>query len=336
MSFFKKQDSYLGIDIGTNGIKIVELTKSDGQAKLLTYGFSEKVKFDEKDDLSVAETAEAINEICKEAGVSTRNAIASLPTFSVFSSIIHLPDIGKGDKESAVHWEAKKVIPLPLEEMILDYKDIEGDKILLTAAPKNLVKKYLDIFQAANFNLLSLETETFSIVRALIGNDKSSITLVEIGASTTDVSVIKNNIPEFSRSIDVGGASITSSISKRLNIAAERAEQFKYDLGVNQTGASDVVPAAIMDDLSPIVNEIKYANSLFENKNNEKIEKIILSGGSVMIPGLVGYFSKILNKKVIIGNPWSRISYPLDIEPLLNEIGPRMTIAVGLAMRGLD
>jgi type IV pilus assembly protein PilM len=333
--------SFVGIDLGSSGIKVVELKKDNGLVKLVNYGFNEVSDLNYADwQRNTSETAEIINSVCGEAGILSKNAISALPTFSVFSSVLNLTNVAKKDIASAVHWEAKKVIPLPLEEMILDWKKIEeektgnGIKVLLTGAPRALVKRYIDIFKKAQLNLLSLETETFSLVRSLLGNDKSTIMLVEMGASTTDVSIVDRAIPMLNRSIDIGGLAITKAISSHLNIGLEKAEQFKYDLGVGAlSGAAGDISQLIIENFSPIANEIKYAINLYQAKNGKKTEKIILSGGSALLPNISKYLSDILNMNVIIGNPWARISYPPDLEPLLNEIGPRFSVAIGLAMR---
>jgi type IV pilus assembly protein PilM len=259
--------------------------------------------------------------------------------------VLNLTNVTKKDIAAAVHWEAKKVIPLPLEDMILDWKQIDesGDKakknmrVLLTGAPRSLVKKYIEIFKSAQISLMSLETETFSLVRSLLGNDKSTIMIVEIGAGTTDVTIVDKSIPILNRSIDVGGMSITKALSKQTKIDFGKAEQFKYDLGINAMNSDEKeAPKVITDTISPIVNEIKYAINLFQNKNNKKTEKIILSGGSAMLPNLVNYLASLLDMKVIIGDPWARIDYPKELKPRLTEIGSRMSVAIGLAMRELE
>lgn len=349
MSIFSSNRSYLGIDIGTFGVKMVELKKENGQPRLFSYGFSENkdIKASDNKKNNTDYIAGVINKIWQESGMVSRNAIAALPTFSVFSSVLNLSNISKKDLKSAVHWEAKKVIPLPLEEMILDWREIKEEgkdekdkknlKVFLTGAPKVLVKRYIEIFKKSQINLLSLETETFSLVRSLMGNDKSAVVIAEIGANTTDIAVIDRGVPILSRSIDIGGLTITKAISANLNIGIERAEQFKYDMGVSSAGSDpSIIPKTITETISPIVNEIKYTLNLFETKNNKKIEKIIFSGGSAMLIDFADYLSKAINKKVIIGNPWSRISYPAELKPTLDEIGPRMSIAIGLALRQLE
>lgn len=343
MSILNSSASYMGIDIGSTSIKIAELGRSGRQIKLLNYGFSEintvkPVDWQKQTDLA----ANIINKIIKDSDIRSQNAVSALPTFAVFSSVLNLSNVQKKDIDSAVHWEAKKVIPLPLEEMILDWKivnekDSKNIRVLLTGAPKALVKKYVEIFKKAQINLLSLETETFSLVRSLIGVDKSTVMVVEIGASTTDVTIVDNSIPILNRSIDIGGVRISNEIGKNLTVDLPQAEQFKYDLGIHALKSKDNnAPKIITDIISPIVDEIKYALNLFHNKSGKEAEKIILSGGSALLPNINHYLGKILDKKVIIGDPWARVSYPEELRPLLNEIGPRMAVAIGLAMRELE
>lgn len=290
--------------------------------------------------------------------MSTQKVITGLPTFSVFNSIINLPSISNKDLPAAIKWEAKKFIPLPLEEVILDWKILKeespkknkttliesntdqketktkkGLRILLTVAPKNLIKKYVDIFKEINFELLSLETASFALTRSLVGYDLNPIMIVDIGAAITSVIVVEKSVPILNRSIDVGGGSVTQAIANSLNIDSKRAEQFKRDIGISlnnstQEGTSKIIQT-ILDN---IINEIRYTIELYEHQG-KKIEKIILTGGSAYLPNLPDFFSKVLGKKVYVGDPWFQTIYPLELKPALEEIAPRLSIAIGLAMR---
>jgi type IV pilus assembly protein PilM len=344
MKIFPSSNNFIGIDLGSTSIKIVELRKEKDQLRLVNYGFSENtqpIKIEQIKDIKPI--AKIIKKIQRKSHIRGVEAYTALPTFSVFTSVLNLSNVLAKDIPSAVHWEAKKVIPLPLEDMILDWKQIDmpnkkgpsNVRVLLTGAPKPLVRKYISIFKETDIRLKSMETETFSLIRSLVGNDKSTIMIVEIGASTTDVTIIDKGIPMLSRSIDVGGDTITKTLSNRLKVSLEHAEQFKYDLSLESAEAGeDSASKFVMEALGPVVNEIKYAMELYSNKNNINTEKIILSGGSAMLPNLPSYLSRILDKKVVIGNPWDRISCQVDLKPLLDEIGPRMSVAVGLAMYG--
>jgi type IV pilus assembly protein PilM len=320
------------------------LKKISGGARLVTYGYSEDVDFSKDSKSSIednlARNVEVLLKICERAGVKSHEAVAALPSFSVFSSIINLPNIGAKDVPSAIGFEAKKIIPLPLEEMILDWKEIGFDQknstrnYLLTGAPKALVNSYVTIFRQAKINLVSLETETFSLVRSLLGNDRSVVMIVEVGSSTTDITIVEDVIPTLSRSIDLGGRTISKAISNTLKVGLERAEQFKYDMGIGTVNSqNDVIPKTVLETISPIINEIKYSMNLFHSKSERKVEKIILSGGSSLLPNLPAYLSRVLDMQVYIGNPWGRVAYPSELKPVLDEIAPKMSVAVGLALR---
>ena len=366
MGILSSKISYLGIDIGTSSVKVVELENFKGRPKLVTYGFTEKnlAQWNGQGGLGdTKEMAEAVNSVCQKSRTSSKKIIGALPNFSVFTAILTLPDMPKKELASAINWEAKKIIPVPLEDIILDWKIIsetdaesklkaeEGQeaaplkkifsksqkslKILITGASKNLVKKYLDIFSAANLSLLSLETESFALIRSLVGNDKSVIMVIDLGATTSSVVVVDKGIPVLSRSLESGGLMITKAVSNALNVNLERAEQFKQDMALGQETADSALPSTVEKSFASILNEIKYTINLYQDQNERKIEKIILTGGSAMIGNLSGYLSRILNISVSIGDPWARVVYPLELKPILDRLGSRFAVAVGLAMRNI-
>ncbi len=371
MAFFSSKQSYLGVDIGGSSIKAVELKALNGRPTLVTYGFAEK-----RSDLlkgSVAEEmraiSEALKQVVKASRTTSRYAVTALPSFTVFSSIISLPQMSRKELMSAVKWEAKKFVPMPVDEMILDWEVLKEDslaakvaganlspkaskdkadaaaktaspkdmKVLLTAAPKNLVQRYMEIFKAADLQLVALETEAFALERSLIGHDKAPIMIVDIGAVATDIVVFSEGIPMLTRTIDVGGDTITKTIASTLRVSNDRAEQFKRDFFIATQGASDSnIPKAIEFVVNSITNEIRYVLNLYQNQGTGRsIEKIILSGGSAYLTNLPEYFTKLLNIKAYIGDPWARVSYPVELKPVWNEIGPRFAVSVGLALRQL-
>lgn len=370
MASLSKSTSFLGIDFNASSVKVVELRNDNGRSRLVTYGY-----YDRPLDLPGPETvpdsqlSAVIRQVCAQAKVTGTKVISALPAFSVFSSILNLPAMAKKDLGGAVQWEAKKVIPLPLQDMILDWKILEENvtapdgpataettpppadgkrgtiapasgkkytKILLTAAPKDLVKRYINVFKGAGLNLLSLDTESFAVIRSLVGNDKSGLMIVDIGSVVTTISIVMNGIPMLNRSIDVGGLTITKAIGNSLNITSARAEQFKYDIGMNpQQSGQGSVPKTIETTLTPILDEIRYSLNLYRTQGQKQIEKIILTGGSSLLGNLPNYIADAVQLKVYRGDAWARIVYPEELKPVLDEIGPRFAVAVGLAMRNI-
>jgi len=348
MGLFSSADDnlFLGIDIGDSSLKMVELRKKGKQIYLSNYAFSENVSgvnFTKIDDINYL--AQAILKVKAEANIKARRVTASLPTFSVFSSIINLPPTDKKNMDAAVAEEAKKVIPLPVEEMILDWKmvpgtqqDKEGARVFLTGSPKKLVRRYIEIFRLAKLELASLETETFSLVRGLMGNDPSTVMIVEIGANSTDLSVVQESIPVLNRSLEICGGTVTAALAEKLGLSFNQAEQFKFDLSASLSDSSkEELPQLIVKALAPVIHEIEYMREFFQsNGGGRKIEKVILSGGGALLMNLADYLSHRLNLQVIIGDPFSRIIYPAEMKPIIAEVGPKLAVAAGLALREIS
>lgn len=354
MGFFSStppKQSYLGIDLGLSGIKIVELLNEKGRARLVTYSYvnlpSSSAGALTQDTDKIADT---LKKMVLKARVTTRKTISALPISSVFSSIISVP--GANDKEikEAIQWQAKKLIPVPLEEITLDYKIIDSNegeggkkitRVLITGAPKTLVNKYLEIFKKAGLDLISLETEAFAEVRALVGKDRSSIMVIDIGSQRTNITVIEKGIPFLHRSIATGGTAITQTIATTLGIPFEQADSMKRDIRSMQTFAPTGDISPILNTLlKPIIDEIKYSFNLYQGQTEggqgKHIDKIIITGGSALLPRLPEFMTQLMNVNAYLGDPWARVVYPQDLRPVLDSIGPRFAVALGCAMRDIE
>lgn len=350
MATFNPKQSYIGVDIGTSSTKVVQLGDDNGRPHLMTYGYLEMRSDIIKNEAATSQqtVVNTLRTIMRDAKVSTSQAVAALPSFTVFSSIISLPLMTRKELNSAVRWEAKKFVPMPIDDLVLDWKLLKEStaaptpaekapknlRVLITAAPKSLVKRYLDIFKAAGLQIINLETEALALERALIGTDPTPAMIVDIGATATDIAVLVDGIPLINRSIDVGGDTITTAIAQSLNVDRDRAEQFKRDFGLS-FGQQSVtqVPKTIEFVLKSIINEIFFVLKLYHAQSTGPVQKIILSGGSAFLLNLPEFLEKTVSIKTFIGDPWARTVYPLELQPVLQEVGPRFSVAIGLAMR---
>jgi type IV pilus assembly protein PilM len=373
-------EGLLGVDIGTSGIKIVEIGHDKNRLRLSRYGYSEpKVSVQTSAPLvdDPAQAAKILRDILKTSGMRATKAVASLPSAKVFHAMITLPvpHSPKVDLRALIENQARKLLPLPLEEMILDSNVLDKDllpkhehkerpeksakhenaeseksavamsesetakkyiRVLLTGAPKTLVSKYIEIFKQAQIELVSLETEVFAVIRSLVGNDKSRIMIVDMGADRTNISVVDKGIPYLTRGIKSGGNAVTEALAHSMGVSFEEAEVMKRDLAYK---ASQGLPAPLEQAIKPVLYEIRYALQLYADQefhDNASVEKIIITGGTSHVPGLTDYLTKTLNVNVYHGNPWARIATVPEARPILDEVGPRLAVAIGLAMRGKD
>ena len=368
MGLFSQHKNYIGIDFGTSSIKLVELSQVQGEPRLVTYSYTDDVSkiIRLNTPQSHQQLASIIGDMCAKAHTQSTHVVAALPNFAVFSSVISVPSLKKDELESAIQLEAKKFVPMPIEETILDWRVIEQPEekkpeknkkqpkgtlqdekkvtdtktdhieVLITVAPKTLVEKYLTIFKAAKLNLLSLETESFALARSLAAKDTSPFMIIDMGAISTDIILIENGVPVISRSIDVGGQTITTALKEHLGIDEKRAEQFKRDIGMTAgTQETEGMARLISSSFQSVINEVQYTLDLYRNRNKGTVQKVVLAGGSAFLSGMPEYLEQELSMPVYIGDAWQQVSYPAELKPVLEGLAPRFSIAIGLALREL-
>lgn len=355
-----KTHTYLGVDIGTSGLKVVELSNEKGRAKVMTYGYSERQPgqpvFSPFDDPKG--TGERLAALCKKAGVKGTKVMAALPLPSVFSTIVSVSK-RKHEKEMQplVDAQVSKLTPMPLSEMVTSTTYIDGVKgapiekikstdhvrVLVTGAAKSLVQKYIEIFKVAKLDLTALDTESFAMVRSLIGKDKSPIAILDIGGASTSITIVEKGVPVLTRSIGIAGNNVTRRIMDQMSIPEAEAEQIKHDLdkmtGPGSSNGVGGLPAVLDAVMQPLLTEIRYAFQMYagmELCEFKKVEKIVVTGGSSHLPKIVEFLKESLNMNVYRGDPWARVVFAEDLRPVLDEIGPKMSVAIGLAMREID
>jgi type IV pilus assembly protein PilM len=341
---------FLGIDIGTSVIKIVELSRMGERIKLENYGETSALTLYEKPfrtfekstlTLSSSDIAKTILAILEEAKIRTRQACLSIPDFSTFYTSFDLPPMTKDELPQAVEFEARQHVPLPLSEVSLDWQVIREKvidkeevphKILLVAVPKEVINQYQTIATLSKFSPVTLEAEVFGLVRSLI-KGKGLVGLIDVGAQSTTISIIEEGTLILSHSFDVSGNGLTYRTSKSLGVNYSEAEDIKKKRGL-------IPDQGLKEILTPIVDlilaEIEKISFNFYQKEGKKVEKFVLAGGSAFLPGLKEYFSEKLQKPVEVANPFADIFYPPILEKKLKEMGPAYAIAVGAAIRGLE
>jgi len=355
----KVSKNFLGIDIGTSSIRVIELAKKGPIKKLENYGevrlsAIQKAVFRtvEKNSflLSNREVALAIREVLKEANIQSTEVNFSIPDFASFFTNFELPQMSQKELDQAVKYEARSYVPLPLSEVTLDWSIITEEakkedknkakaplKILVVAIPNEIIQQYQEIAKLASLEMKSLEAEAFALARSSLKEQKKATAIVDIGARSTTVNIIKNGILEMSHSFNISGNELTEILSRSLKINYEKAEELKKNIGIVAIeGPEKNIREILLPLIDSVVSEIKKIFQDFFQQESQGIEKIILSGSTALMPGLKDYFSAELGKELQICDPFSDISHLPVLEETLKEMGPTYAIAVGLALKGLE
>ena len=373
------EKSKLGIDIGTAAIKIVELEKTGGRFVLKNYGLFELKDTDIQSSgsgtgqsilkLPDQEIVWGLKELLKKSNMKSTNAIVSIPSFSTFTTIIEMPYLSEQELAKALPFEARKYIPIPLNEVILDWSiidimrpasDIDGAlsrgdgslsrriqqqstsalgrpttvQVFLAAVPRDETEKYKRIMKSAGLNLKALELENTALIRALLGNDLSPTAIVNIGGRSTSIVIVNKGYERVSHNYEIGGFEITKSIARSLGVSIKKAEELKRKLGMKEID-ENIVNEAMVSLIDMMAFETKKTINNYEGSKKQKVSRILLVGGLTNMPSFINYFKQKLDMDVYGSNSFARIMYPESLKPVIQELANTFSIATGLAMRDI-
>jgi len=215
-------------------------------------------------------------------------------------------------------------------------KDENGDRkqqILLVSVPNEIISRYKNIFKAAGLNLVALEIEGLSVARILTSNIAEDTLIVDIGSRSTSIYIAQNGNLKFAGQTDFAGGSLTQTISAGLNIRIRRAEDLKKMRGLSGTGGEYELSTLMMPLLDVIINEAVRVKNNFEKNYNEKVASVILSGGGANLLGIEKYFEDQIGLPTKKADPFSKITYPPEMEPIIKDLGPHFVVALGLGVK---
>ncbi len=341
----------MGVDVGTTSIKIVELSSSNKHPVLKNYGILESYGHLERLNNAIQtstlkmldrETADLLIMLVKQLDLKTVDAVASLPSFTAFMAPLEMPTMSSQETVRAMQYQARQFVPLPISEVALDwiqvgeYTNDKGNRMqrfFLISVPNEQIRKYQRIFKAAGLNLIALEVEDLSLARILTSGDPTLTLVIDIGARSTAIMVAKNGVLKGSGQTDFAGGSLTQAVSGGLNINIRRAEELKKQRGLLGSGGEYELSTLMLPFLDVILSEVKRVREDYEKTYNEKVERIIISGGGANLLGIEKYISDAFNLPATKADPFSKIVYPPQAAPLVSELGPPFSVALGLGIR---
>ncbi len=334
----------VGLDIGSKTIKAVELSKEGSNFRLksagaVAYSGIELSQMSEEKDF--ADLAAVLKKLFRDAKISSKDISIALPESQVFTRILRFPLLTDQEVASAVKWEAEEYIPIPLSEAIVQHQILERREtgtppqviVMLVAAPRVLVEKYIKIVNMAGFNCVNVETELIALTRSLAPADQT-VMIVDFGAGSTDLAVAKNGQLVLSRSIQTAGEAFTRAVAQYLGIANAQAEEYKRSYGLSQEQLEGKVGNALEPVFRVVAEEIKKVVHFYQIEEKGQLPtSLIISGGTAGLPGLGTTLTKLLNLEVLIGNPFVKLSIDAQTAKSLAAYSPLYSIAVGLAMK---
>ncbi len=332
-----------GLDIGRSFIKVVEV-KISGKKKFLTAAANAPTPaggIQTDAPLEMKKVSDAIKAVVKASGVKGNKCNVSIVESQVVTRLIQMPNLTDKELSSAINWEADQYIPLPLKDVNLQYKvvskPIQGKSgkmdVLLVAAPKRVVEKYVKLVHDSDLQLSAIETESSSLARALAAPGDLPAVIVSLGAASCELVLVKEGNVLFTRSVSTGGYTLTRAVMAEFNMSQVQAEQYKHTYGLlaNQLGGKvvNVLKPLLEVVVLEILKALEYSRSHLQGT---VFSRIIICGGGAYLPGLSEYLTTRTSLEVSLGDPWGAF----EKEGLVLKIpgqGSFYAAATGLALR---
>ncbi len=336
------QDKHIiGLDIGTESIKAVEIAHHEGQKELVTYGIAKHgVNLDGYWDATrfrqISTIVEDILNTGRFKGIKT---VMSVQSKDVYVTTMDFEEgWGKELIKSEIEKQAPYFLPYPPDEMRLSWNQVQDDKrivsytgkqrYIINALPDFVIDNSKNLLEHINLDGVALENQSRSQIRSCLQPDQGNTILVDIGGQFTTFSIVVQDVLRSSAHINIGAEKMTKDLALSMGISDESAENFKRDMGLVNLYQ---IPPQILDTFKTLKTELTTFVEL-NRRIAQTPDKIVLTGGAIMTPGLYEFF-KEYPIPVFIANPIKNVAVPPNLLPYISPIANQLSTAIGLALR---
>ena len=349
MQLFNKSRPLVGLDIGSSGVKAVELSKSKKGYQVTAFAY-EALGPDAVVDgaiMDAATVSDAVKRVLAKGKFKPKGIAAGVSGHSVIVKRVVLPVASADEVDASIQFDAEQYIPFQISEVNLDYEVIgdagtsdPGMEVLLVVAKKDKIQNHTDVITMAGRTPEVVDIDAFALQNAFEANYRvdpaATIALLNIGASLMNINITKDGMPLFIRDVSVGGNQYTDILQKELQLSFQEAEDLK--LGKGAANEAEMVQPLIESITDMLITEVQKTFDFFrETYPQETITRVLISGGTSRVPRLAQKIEESFGYPTEVMNPFKSITMGPKVDAAkVTSLGPALAVAVGLALRGFD
>ena len=346
-SFFRRQRTLVGLDIGSSSVKAVELQPSGKGYRVAAFA-TEPIPPEAIVDGAIIDggaVADAIRRLFDRKVFKAKDVAASLSGNAVIVKKISLPMMTEAELYESIYWEAEQYIPFDVQDVNLDYQildtgtpDNKGTMdVLLVAAKKEKIADYTGVIVQAGRTPAIVDVDAFALQNAYeanYGTDPSAVVvLLNAGASAINVNIVAGDQSVFTRDISIGGNAYTEAVQREMNLSFEAAEQVKRGVAHDGIDFEDV-RAVLRATSENVLLEVQKTFDFFKTTTGlDHITRIMVSGGAARVDGFDEMLRERFDAPIEMLNPFRQIAYDNGATGAGEDVGPTAAVAVGLALR---
>ena len=338
---FYKKKPIIGLEFSRTGLRVASIDREKMQVE--GYGSIELDPSKVSDDLSASREyiIQKLNKLYSEkitGKLDSKRIILGIPTIKTFARTFNLPSDQESKIKSAVDLEAEQYIPMPLENLYIDYQIINRAKdaltVLMCAVPKKYIDDLIDILEGFGFEIALIEPSIYASARLLESTKEGGMptVVIDIGPGDTDIAVF-DGVVRVTGGLNMGGNTFTLEIAKKMDLTLENAHQLKVLSGLSPGPRQAKVSAALRQPLLKMVDETKRIMRFYVDRFPEaaNLEQVIIVGSGSNVPGLGEFFTNELIMPARVASPWRSLNFSGDSQPT-KSIRSRLSTASGLGL----
>jgi type IV pilus assembly protein PilM len=350
LSFSRKKDRLLGLDISSTGVKMVELSVQQGRYRVEKFGI-EPLPANAVIDKNINDAeaiGESISRLVKRIKPSSKMAATAVSGSAVITKVIEMDkSMTDIERESQIRLDADQYIPYPLSEVNLDFEvldeieDVPGRvRVLLAASRSEIIDQRVDALALGDLQTQIVDIEAYAIERsfehmaASLNGEPELVALIDIGHSHTTLYVLHHEKIIYSREQLFGGKQLTEEIQRKYGMSFEEAERSKHENLLPDDYQFEVLKPFMDSVVQQVTRSLQffYSSSKFHN-----VEHIVVSGGTAAIYGLAELLEQNIGNPVTIANPFSQMMVSSKVSTAeIDMNAPGLMVACGLALRSFD
>ncbi|MFC4992790.1 Amuc_1101 family PilM-like pilus complex protein [Rubritalea tangerina] len=346
--------SIITLNIGSQTVSMGRFSRSkDGGLILKSYESTAILADPAAEMTRLPQVKLAVGELANKIGLSKDKIDYAISGQSVFTRFVKLPMLEDDDLEQLVAFEAQQHVPFPINEVIWDWQLLESPgserEVVLVAIKGDALDELNDCVSEAGLKTGDVDTSPMALANAFrynYGDSEETSLLIDIGARTSNLIYIEGK-RVFTRSIAIGGAAITSAISKEYNVSYMEAESQKVSNGMvaldtRHTSQLDELTGALATCIRTALNrmpaEIARTTNFYRSQHGGSAPtRVYLAGGGANLPRIGDFFQEKLRLPVEFFNPLKRISVgqEVDVDKVSTQ-AHQLGELVGVALRSVD
>jgi len=344
---FGKKAANIGLDIGSNQIKMVEIARTGKGYSLVNFGIAPLlpeaiVEGEIMDRTLVIDTIKNLFETRK---VKSNDVISAVSGRGVIVKRITMDKLKEQEARERMKWEAEQHVPFDISDVTVDFQILNPDtgnnqmEVLLVAAKNETINAQLDLLSGAGLNPVAMDYGAFAVQNAYEANynipAEEMVALVHIGADSTNINFVKEGIPYFTRDLPIAGNACLQLIQKNLGLSYDQASELIKGQEVSDVSAdsrASVFNSFAEEFASSIERTLSF---LAMSGGGERMSRVMMSGGGALIPMLQDHLKERFGIPVEIINPLQKLSFENSLFGTsgTEKVAPILTLAIGLGLR---